>query len=509
MRLLVTATFVAGTVASAWGPSVSAARAALPSGCVGDAITVTCTFTANGSFTVPSLVTSVQLEAVGGNGAAGQDGSAPGGGGGAGADLVTTIPVGGSSLVQPSEVLTVIVGGNATGSTGGAHGGGNASVAASTLTPRIGGGGGGSTELDGTPGPHERLVVAAGGGGGGAGDYWEHFSPTTIVGLAGGAGGSASAGDGVDGAGANGIGGGGAGASASEVGGSGGTVSASDIGFAGTDGMDGGADGQGGVSGSGGVDDLNAAAGGGGGGGGYLGGGGGGGGASGTDSASDIMYAAGGGGGAGTSFTDGWDYTLTNGDGSPRMVISYDRQPNSVTFTSPPPAHAVVGGRFNVSATGDTDSPVTFASTSNTICTVAGSTVTFRAGGRCEVTASQDGTDSYAPASAQQIFTVYKLTEHPTLTVQSPKRGRLRVRVAAVPAMNGLVVKVYRRVNHSDQKIGTTHTNRSGVARFAHRERPGSMLRIQVTLAGSATTYAAKSGLKKVRIKGGRRPHKS
>ena len=52
------------------GPAANEpARAALPAPCSGTATTVTCTFTADGTFKVPSFVTSLTVEAVGGNGA--------------------------------------------------------------------------------------------------------------------------------------------------------------------------------------------------------------------------------------------------------------------------------------------------------------------------------------------------------------------------------------------------------------------------------------------------------
>ena len=81
----------------------------------------------------------------------------------------------------------------------------------------------------------------------------------------------------------------------------------------------------------------------------------------------------------------------------------------AITFTSTPPAHAVVSGpSYTVTATGGpSGNPVTFASGSPMVCTVSGSTVTFASGGSCVVHADQAGTANYsAAAQVSQTVTV-------------------------------------------------------------------------------------------------------
>jgi hypothetical protein len=198
-------------------------------------------------------------------------------------------------------------------------------------------------------------------------------------------------------------------------------------------------------------------------------------------------------------------------DYAPADTVSQDITvvPGSQTirFTSAPPAHAVIGGHYTVHATGGASgNPVTFASGTAKTCAVAGATVTFKAAGGCTIIATQAGSTSYNPATpVSQRVTVHKLTEHPTIKVSSPKPGRLKVKVVAHPRVKGLTVKIYRHAHHHDHKIGTTHTNRHGVAIFTHREKRGTVLRIRARLAASATTTAAHTGVRKVRIKNGLR----
>jgi hypothetical protein len=97
---------------------------------------------------------------------------------------------------------------------------------------------------------------------------------------------------------------------------------------------------------------------------------------------------------------------------------------------------------------------------------------------------------------------VHKITEHPALRLRSPKVGVLKVKVTAHPQLRGLRVRIYRHAHHHDHLIGTTHTNKRGVARFTHRERPASVVHIRVKLPASAITSPAKSGTRKVTIKG-------
>jgi hypothetical protein len=78
--------------------------------------------------------------------------------------------------------------------------------------------------------------------------------------------------------------------------------------------------------------------------------------------------------------------------------------PQSITFTSLPPDPAVVGGTYQVTATGGgSGNPVTFSSLTPAVCTVSAGTVTFVALGTCTVAANQAGSPAFdaAPEVAQ------------------------------------------------------------------------------------------------------------
>ncbi len=77
-------------------------------------------------------------------------------------------------------------------------------------------------------------------------------------------------------------------------------------------------------------------------------------------------------------------------------------------FAANPSAPVFVpNGTFSVSAAGSVSGePVVFASTTPSLCTVNGSTVTMRMAGNCMLTANQAGNDRYAPAAQQTLSVV-------------------------------------------------------------------------------------------------------
>jgi len=308
---------VGGTVAM-----TATSAAAAPS-------TATKTFTYTGGeqqFVVPIGVTSADVVAVGGSGAAAQNTSAGTSKGGQGARVATTL------ALAPGNTLYVEVGGDGTSSAGGFNGGGY-STEPFPLAP---GGGGGATDIrtspcgSGCPGAagslQTRLIVAGGGGGGGAtGNINASLNP--LPGGNGGAAAHAGGGSGINGG--------------PSGGGQGTTTAAGAGGGAGTIGGQPGHDGSLGKGGDGGAEAGGGGAGGGGGGGYYGGGGGGGGGA---DTSGNIdAEVGGGGGGGGASLTAGGTISFPAGT------------PASVTFTyqAPPPDCTVtphVPSRLSITA---------------------------------------------------------------------------------------------------------------------------------------------------------------
>ena len=83
------------------------------------------------------------------------------------------------------------------------------------------------------------------------------------------------------------------------------------------------------------------------------------------------------------------------------------RKPQTITFDpvkdtpahQPVPLHATASSKLQ---------PVRFAASPTDVCTVTESTVTGAKAGTCTITASQAGDDTWAPAQAQQQFTVTK-----------------------------------------------------------------------------------------------------
>ena len=84
--------------------------------------------------------------------------------------------------------------------------------------------------------------------------------------------------------------------------------------------------------------------------------------------------------------------------------------PQTISFTSTPPAGAVAGGAgYTVTATASSGLAVTFtlSAASTGVCTISGSSVSFVGGGTCTINANQSGNGSYQAApQAQQSFTV-------------------------------------------------------------------------------------------------------
>ena len=91
------------------------------------------------------------------------------------------------------------------------------------------------------------------------------------------------------------------------------------------------------------------------------------------------------------------------------QTITVAKTGQTINFTSTPPSPGSIGATYDVTATGGgSGNPVTFslgAGTTNSACTVAGSTVTFAHAGTCVVAADQAGGADFnaAPQQTQSI----------------------------------------------------------------------------------------------------------
>jgi hypothetical protein len=98
----------------------------------------------------------------------------------------------------------------------------------------------------------------------------------------------------------------------------------------------------------------------------------------------------------------------TVGDSRTQMEVRPDHFLNEQTISFPTlPARIVGAAPFTVTATASSGLPVTFASSTTTVCTVSENTVTLLAPGLCTLVAAQPGNDTYLAAPAvEQSFTV-------------------------------------------------------------------------------------------------------
>jgi len=92
--------------------------------------------------------------------------------------------------------------------------------------------------------------------------------------------------------------------------------------------------------------------------------------------------------------------------GDKDQVVKFAAQPQSIAFTSTPPTPSVVGTTYTVAATGGASgNPVLFSSTTGSVCSVSGTTVTLLAPGECTIKADQAGNGDFeaAPAVTQSV----------------------------------------------------------------------------------------------------------
>jgi Tol biopolymer transport system component len=95
----------------------------------------------------------------------------------------------------------------------------------------------------------------------------------------------------------------------------------------------------------------------------------------------------------------------------------------TITFTSPAPTNAVVGGpTYLVTATATSGLTVTFTidASASTVCSIAGSTVSFIGAGTCVINANQAGNVSFHPAPQVQQSFIVKQPQTITFTSTAP-----------------------------------------------------------------------------------------
>ena len=119
--------------------------------------------------------------------------------------------------------------------------------------------------------------------------------------------------------------------------------------------------------------------------------------------------------------------TDTVGHTDQAFTLTAVRRTQTITVTSIPPSPAVVGAGYVLAATSDSGLRVAYsidAATTNSACSLSGSTVSFDAAGDCIVDFDQSGDGTFAPAAQVQqniavtkVGTAVSVTTSPTSSV--------------------------------------------------------------------------------------------
>jgi hypothetical protein len=107
----------------------------------------------------------------------------------------------------------------------------------------------------------------------------------------------------------------------------------------------------------------------------------------------------------------------TYGAASPVGQVVQVGAPVAQTITFNPIPTQAAGTTLALTATASSGLPVSYVSTTQSVCTVVGSVATLSAGGTCTIVASQSGANQYGPAAnVSQSFTVTSQAQSQTIT---------------------------------------------------------------------------------------------
>jgi hypothetical protein len=124
---------------------------------------------------------------------------------------------------------------------------------------------------------------------------------------------------------------------------------------------------------------------------------------------------------------------------APAVYRAFWVNPAHQAITFPAIASQVVLTSVVVSATASSGLAVSFASTTPTVCTVAGTTVSLLVTGACAIQATQAGNSVYSPATIKQSFTVTGLAQTITFPAIATQYAGTSVGLTAT-ASSGLAV---------------------------------------------------------------------
>jgi hypothetical protein len=154
---------------------------------------------------------------------------------------------------------------------------------------------------------------------------------------------------------------------------------------------------------------------------------------------------------------------MDNAPGSPQPVAlsATVLEPQSITFTTSPPASAVYNSHFTVAATAASGLAVTY--TSSGMCTNSGATYTMTSGtGTCSVIANQAGNSTWAPATqVTKSVSATLAAQTITFTISPPASAAYKSTfTVAATASSGLAVTYTS--SGACTNSGATYTMTSG-----------------------------------------------
>ncbi len=113
-------------------------------------------------------------------------------------------------------------------------------------------------------------------------------------------------------------------------------------------------------------------------------------------------------------------HVANQGDSSVRVFANPTLLPQAIAFTAPDDTPVIDGPVTMVATGGDSGNPVTFTTTTPSVCTPGGTngvTVSLDAVGTCTINADQTGNDEYSPAP--QVTKSFEVTKGATGLPQS------------------------------------------------------------------------------------------
>jgi Bacterial Ig-like domain (group 3)/Putative Ig domain len=197
---------------------------------------------------------------------------------------------------------------------------------------------------------------------------------------------------------------------------------------------------------------------------------------------------------AGTAGTYPITIAAANGVGSDAtqsFTLTVTTAPQTIAFTSTPPAAGVVGQTYVVAAIGGASgNPVVFSidASSSGVCSINGSTVHLNHPGSCLIDADQAGNAQYSAASASQTASVTKAATSTAVAVHA--RTVTATVTAVAPGAGAPTGSVAFAVK--GKPVGTAVLS-GGVATLTYHVPPGKTRQVSAVYSGDSD-FTASSG---------------